>query len=971
MLIKKMPVMLLALLFASAIQPKLQAQAWFKPTDAVKKDPTKTIIHTLKNGLKVYISVNKTQPRIQTMIAVRAGSKYDPAATTGLAHYLEHLMFKGTRRIGTKNWQAEKKYLDKIAVKFEEHKNAKSPAAKKQLYKTIDKLSYAASKFAIANEYDKMVSSLGAKGTNAFTANDMTVYMNDIPANELKKWLMLERERFSTLVLRLFHTELETVYEEFNRTQDNDRRKVFNNVLKGLFPNHPYGMQTTIGKGEHLKNPSMYNIQQYFATYYRPNNIAICLSGDLEPDKTIALVEQYFGDWQAAPLPAFKQPQDSPLTKPVIMKSYGPQPAMVYIGYKFKGAGSKEALMLEVIDMLLANSQAGLIDLDLNLTQKVLAAGSFPYILDDYSVHFLYGMPKRNQTVETVKALLLQEIEKIKNGEFDDWLVEAVINNLKLERIKTIEKNRGRGFLMVNAFIFNLNWNDYINKYEHLEQLTKKDILDFANKYYQDNYVVSYKLRGKGSKYTMPKPEITQLELDRKSTSVFFNEFAQIDSAPIKPQFTDFAKDITRTEINKVAFSAIKNRQNELFSLTYIFPMGTDNGKLLPLAITYLPYLGTAKYSARQLKQQFFRLGLKFSVSISRYQLYVKLSGLNKNLKPGVKLLEHLLANVVPDAKAYKNLVGTILKSRANAKLNKSTILRQGLISMAKYGMESPFRDKLSTKQLAAMDINKLTASIRQLTKFKHQIFYYGPDATGIVAKTLTAEHAVHAAWLPVPSKKIYPKQQFVAPKVYYVPYDMQQVEIFFLASDIKFDPELLAVSQLFNEYFGAGLSSITFQEIREKRALAYSAYSWYSNARKKEDENYLLAYVGTQSDKLPNAVAAMMTVLNKMPQAELQFNAAKAALLKKIASSRVTGEAIFWQYEAAKKRGLDYDINRKVYERVKTLALTDLNDFFQTHIKGKKYALCVMGNERNIKLETLKKMGKFKKFTLRELFGY
>jgi zinc protease len=208
--------------------------------ETVADDPTGLRLYTLENGLKVYLSKNEEEPKIQTLIAVRAGSKYDPSDNTGLAHYLEHMVFKGTDKIGTQDFEKEAVYLKNISDLYEAHKVENDPEKKGSIYKEIDEVSQEASKISIANEYDKMVSSLGAEGTNAFTSNEQTVYVNKIPANELEKWLTLESERFSKLVLRLFHTELEAVFEEFNRGQDSDGRKQYFAVLKGLYPNHPY-----------------------------------------------------------------------------------------------------------------------------------------------------------------------------------------------------------------------------------------------------------------------------------------------------------------------------------------------------------------------------------------------------------------------------------------------------------------------------------------------------------------------------------------------------------------------------------------------------------------------------------------------------------------------------------------------------------------------------------------------------------
>ena len=258
-------------------------------------DPLNTKIHQLRNGLTLFLSVNKREPRIFTNIVVRAGSKQDPADTTGLAHYMEHMLFKGTSRIGALDWERESAYLEQISELYEQHRATTDAEARRRIYQQIDELSFEAAKLVAPNEYDRLLGAIGAKDTNAYTSVDQTVYLNDIPANELARWMELESERFRMMALRLFHTELETVYEEFNISQDQDTRKVNKLIREALFPNHPYGTQTTIGTAEHLRNPSQQKIQAFFRTYYVPNNMAIVLSGDFDPEEAVALAERHFG----------------------------------------------------------------------------------------------------------------------------------------------------------------------------------------------------------------------------------------------------------------------------------------------------------------------------------------------------------------------------------------------------------------------------------------------------------------------------------------------------------------------------------------------------------------------------------------------------------------------------------------------------------------------------------------------------
>jgi predicted Zn-dependent peptidase len=410
----------------------------------VTNDPTSARYYTLKNGLTVILSPTKKDPRIQTFIATKAGSKTDPSDHTGLAHYLEHMLFKGTDQFGSKDWAKEKPLLDQIDALYEKYNQTKDEAKRKEIYKEIDKISGEASKYAIANEYDKMMSGMGADGTNAFTSFEQTVYTEDIPANVADKFLTVQAERFRQPILRLFHTELEAVYEEKNRGLDNDPRKVYEAMFAAIFPNNNYGKQTTIGTVEHLKNPSLKAIREYFNNYYVPNNMGIIMSGDFNPDEMIAKIDKAFSYMKSKPVPEYKVGTEAPITAPIIREVYGPNPENITIGFRFPGATTKDARMLNFIGSMLTNGQAGLIDLDLIKKQKLLSAYAFPYVLKDYSVLLLQGNPTEGQSLDDVKTLLLQEIDKLRKGEFSDDLLQSIVNNEKKNVIQKYETYNSR-----------------------------------------------------------------------------------------------------------------------------------------------------------------------------------------------------------------------------------------------------------------------------------------------------------------------------------------------------------------------------------------------------------------------------------------------------------------------------------------------------------------------------------------------
>ncbi|WP_027391649.1 M16 family metallopeptidase [Aquimarina latercula] len=939
--------------------------------ETVSNDPTGLRLYTLDNGLKVYLGKNQEEPKIQTLIAVRAGSTYDPADNTGLAHYLEHMVFKGTDKIGTQDFEKENVFLKEISDLYEAHKKETDTVKKKEIYKKIDEVSQEASKVSIANEYDKMVSSLGAEGTNAFTSNEQTVYVNKIPTNELDKWLTVESERFSKLVLRLFHTELEAVYEEFNRGQDSDGRKQYFAVLEGLYPTHPYGTQSTIGVSEHLKNPSMEAIHAYFDKYYVPNNMAVILVGDIDFDTTIKKVNESFGSYKKKEVshPTFEKLE--PLAAPVKKEVYGPTAESIYVAFRTEGKGTEQEVIVTLIDYMLANSQAGLIDLNLNQKQLVQNASSFTNFDNDYGFHLLYGTPKEDQTLDEVRDLLLAQIDKVKKGEFEEWLLDAVVNDLRLSQIRQYENASSTAYSYLDAFIGFQDWKSRLEMLDNMKEITKEQVVAFANTLYGNNYVEVHKIKGEDKSIVkVENPGITPIELNRDKESNFLQEFNKLEAPSLSPQFIDYKTAIKENKTNSgLTVSHIENPNNDIFSLNIIFDMGKDHDPKMSLAAGYLDYLGTNKYTPEQLKQEFYKVGVSYNVFTADDKTYVGISGLKENLDAGLTLLEDLWNNAVPNQETYNKYVDKVLKGRKDNKTQKGNIFWNGLMSYGKYGENSRLRNIYTASELQAMNPQELVDKVKELRNFKQRIFYYGNDVNGAIA-SLDKNHIVKSELLDYPEKTQYLEKE-TGGNVYFVDYDMVQSEMLLLAKGAEFDPKKMAASRLFNTYFGSGLSSIVFQEIRESKSLAYSAFSSYSQAREVGQSDYVMAYVGTQANKMPQAVDAMMELMTDMPEAEEQFNQAKEATLKKIAAQRITKSNIFWTYENLKKRGIDNDNREEMYNTIKNMELADLKKFFNKNIKGENYNVLVIGNKKDVDMNALNKLGDVKEMDIDYLFNY
>jgi predicted Zn-dependent peptidase len=940
--------------------------------ESVPNDPLNARIYKLDNGLTVYMTVYKNAPRIQTYIATRAGSKNDPKDATGLAHYLEHMLFKGTDKYGSKDYVKEKVELDKIEALYEVYRKTKDESKRKAIYHEIDSISGYASAFAIANEYDKMVSSIGAKGTNAYTWLEQTVYVNDIPSNQIEKWCTIEAERYRNPVLRLFHTELEAVYEEKNRGLDSDGDKAWEALFAGLFPTNTYGSQTTIGTIDHLKNPSLTEIKKYFNTYYVPNNMAICLSGDFDPDATIKLIDEKFSGLKSKPVPVYKPFIEPLIAKPVVKEVRGPDAENIMLGFRLPGINTKEADLLMVVAKILSNGKAGMVDLNINQLQKALDANAFDMEFKDYSALVMTGTPKEGQTLEQLQNLLLEQLENVKKGNFPDWLLSAIITEAKLQQTKMYERNSARADAFVGAFITETPWKDAVTTIDRLSKITKQNVIDFANANFKDNYVVVYKRTGEDKDVQkVIKPAITPVSINREAQSDFVKTLINTPVKAIEPVFLDYNKDIRKlTAKNNISVLYTHNSENKTFALYYIFNMGNNNDKKLGIAIDYLKYLGTDKLSAADLQQEFYKLGVNFGVYSGEEETWVTVGGLTENFEKATKLFEDLLANAQPNEEALKNLVSDYLKRREDAKLDKNEILYSALSNYGKYGKRSPYTNILSNSELKNLNPKELIAITKQLTSFEHDILYYGSNTEEELIAILNRNMNVPAKLMPVPAALKFTGLE-PNTNVYVVEYDMKQAEIIMLSKGETYNKKNVPRIRLFNEYFGGSMSSIVFQEMRESKALAYSVFSNYSLANKKSDPNYVFAYIGTQADKLPEALNGMMDLINNMPDAKNNFLASQEAIIQSIRTERITKASILFNYQNAKKLGLDYDIRKDIFEAVPKMTFADVKNFEEQHMKGKPYTILVLGKKEGLDMKTLEKYGKVSFLSLEDVFGY
>ena len=962
------------LLLISMIVAFVAASCGNKEYETVKNDPLKTRIYTLDNGLKVYMSVNKDEPRIQANIAVKVGSKNDPAETTGLSHYLEHLMFKGTQKYGTSNYELEKPMLDEIERLFEVYRKTTEPAERAAIYHQIDSISYEASKIAIPNEYDKLMSAIGADGTNAYTSFDVTCYVEEIPSNQIENWAKIQADRFENAVFRGFHTELEAVYEEYNMSLTRDNNLMIDTLFNALFPHHPYGTQTTLGRQEHLKNPSLTNIRKHFNTYYVPNNMAICLSGDFDPDEMIGIIKKYFGGLKPNPdLPKWEVAEEEPITTPVEKEVIGLEAANVALAWRLPAANNPDIDVADLVSSLLYNGQAGVFDLDLVQKQKVLDAFAYNYTLADQSVMLIGGDPKEGQSLEEVRDLLLANVAKLRSGDFDESLLKATIANFKLHESEMYDENYGRVNAFVDCFINDIPWEDMVNRLDRLSKIKKEDVVNFANKYLgENNYVVVYKREGEPNFKKIEKPQITPIVTNRDTSSNFLKEIQNTEVKPIEPVFVDFNKDMEKTT-SKAGLPVLykKNESTDAFQLVYVFDLGSNHDATLSTAFSYIDYLGTSTKSPEEIKKEFYNIACNIGFSAGSERSYIYVNGLQDNMEQAMTLMEELLADPKADEEVLAELKNDILKSRNDNKLNQSYNFHM-LRRYAIYGEDFIKKTVMSNETLAELTSDALLGQIKNLLKKEHTVLYYGPESSKKVVKMIDKIHKTPEKLEPITEKVHYTPLKVENPKVFAAQYDAKQVYYCQYANrGIKFDVANDADVVMYNEYFGGNMGSIVFQEMREARALAYSANAIFVEPTEAADPYFFMAFIATQNDKMKTAIEAFADIIDNMPESESAFDIAKNAVLARMRTQRCIKESVLWSYLDALDMGVDYDRNKAIFEKVQNFTLADVKAFQEKWIKNSTYNYCVLGDMKDIDMKHLAEIGPVEVVDQKTMFGY
>lgn len=927
-----------------------------------QNDPLNASIFTLKNGLTVMLTENHNTPQIFGVVAVKAGGKNDPKEATGMAHYLEHMLFKGTEELGTWDFEKEKVHLDKIETLYEELGKTSDEAKREEIQKKINDEAILAGKYAIPNEMDRMLSEIGGTGVNAFTTEDFTAYHNEFPANKLEQWLKIYDHRFEKPVFRLFQSELETVYEEKNRSMDSPFSEVIDVFNKNFWKNHPYGQQPIIGHTEHLKNPSLQKMYEYFDTYYVANNMVLALSGDFDTAEAKRLIELYFSDWRTGTIPSFPNYEEREFNgKEEVKIKATPIKAMLR-GYRAPKNNHPDQKKIQIANYLLSNGEgSGLLDM-LVTDGKLTYAGMLPMEYNDYSAAIVFAVPKiLGQDFPEAEKLIDEQLAVLKKGEFDNNFFEGAKISFIKDFERQLETNDARALMLVGAFTSNCDWKTYLSAYLNLSSITKQDIMDVASKYYGDNFLGLYSQMGSPKKDKLSKPKFEPVIPEDGKVSVFCEAWRKTETPKLAGRFVDFEKDIEYQSLGQgFDLRKVTNPHNQIFTVKFSWHKGNAHDSILTYLPAYLNKLGTTSKSAKELKKALFEVGGSFYFSSTADRFELNVEGIDSKFDQTMELIHDFMNNMKLDASVIKLLAEDVRSERKLNNQDPGTVL-QALSEYAIYKEKSRFLREFESARIAKLTNADFEKAFKSATEITLTVDYVGTKKLDEVSSAIAVLGKIKdgTARKPGFEKVVRSKNGFETAKVYFVnDKKAVQTQMLFLLNGTPMNLNQTGACEAFNVYFGADMSSLVFQEIREFRSLAYSTYARYSLAERAGLPNNFTAFIGCQGDKTPEAIQTMMDLIQNMPVKKEREEAIRQALISSAKSSRPGFRSLIATVDRWKEMGYAEDPNKNLLPYFNDFSFNMLLDFYQNEIKGKTIQLIVVGNSTKFDVKSLEKYG-------------
>lgn len=917
--------------------------------------------YVLDNGFTIYLNEDKTAKEVFGAIVVKAGSKNDPADATGIAHYLEHLLFKGTTQLGTTDFQKEKIHLDSINIYYDLLGKTTDKVERLRIQQLINNQSVQAAQYGLPTEFDKLIKSIGGTGLNAFTTNDMTVYHNAFPGEQMDKWLELYSHRFQQPVFRSFQSELEVVYEEKNTDMDELDSKLIEAMKKQLYRFHPYGTQTTLGSVEHLKNPSLTKMYEYFNTYYVANNMALVLCGNFNSAEALVMIKEKFSKLKAGKVPEFPKYPETVFKKKEIMKVRYSPIRVALIGYKTVPILHEDNAALLVFNQLLSNSsETGRLD-KLRRDGKLLAAASMNYSFNDDGAVMLIAVPKLiGQSIKQAEKLVFAEIEKIKNGEISDTDLQITKTQLYIDWQSELEHYGSRTMAIAWAVGCGTTWEERLKYSEVLQHISKEDVVRVARKYFNENYFVLHSGIGFPKKNKLQKPGYKPVLTDQKEESDYAKNFKKQLAANKEPRFLDFEKDATRLQLNSNnKLYVTPNPINDIFNITVQFMVGSDSIRLLKESADLLPYFYTKNIGLDQLKKEFAVLGLTYYASCSKSRFSITFTGIERNLQQSLVLINSIINQAQVDEKSIEIIKRDLLAERKISGKDPST-LGSALYEYARYKNQSQFIDRLTEKELKKLTAAEVLGAYQKAITYSAVWHYVGTQPVDSIRHFLSSNLRLNNTNQRSPLT--YPVNNSSSQNIIYLLNDKNAVQshIYFLVNSElpSQQPTTLAGIHAFNEYMDGGFSGLIMQEIREYRSLAYSTQGWFANSRINKSA-YFYAYIGCQADKTNESIVVMDSLINHMPRKPERMEDIRTSLKKTAAAYYPAFRYISGNIEYARQLGDTASTMKAIYPEYDHVSFDAVVKFYEQYIKNRPIIITIYGDKSKMDLVRLSQYAK------------
>ena len=923
----------------------------------------------LDNGLKVVMAEDHSSPKAYGAVYVHAGSKNDPLDATGMAHYFEHIMFKGTDKIGTINWEAEKVYLDSIDIMYDKLHETTDVNERAAIQQKINELSIASTEYAIPNEVDVILTKMGGTGLNAGTAYDQTMYFNAFPANQIGKWMDVYAERFRYPVFRLFQSELETVYEEKNMYGDGPINAFQEYMFKEVFGEHPYG-RPVIGLTEHLKNPQTSKMREFFNTYYVANNMTLILVGDFNIEEIEPMVAEKFGSWRSGEIPA--QPEFTlPEFKGQTLKEVRLTPIKVgVLAWRGVKVSDPDNLPLSIACSIFSNGETGLMDKDM-LDGNIMMAALMPLSLEDHGANIIIYVPNIiGQSHEKAEQYIFASLDKLKKGEFSDDLFEAIRINMLKEREQETESLNSLAQLFLELEQRGMTYEDYLAETERIKTITKEEVVAIANKYFGEDYLDVRSKMGFPDKDKVDKPNWKPIEAKNTEAMSDFAKMIDAEEVPqVTPQVIEFGKDVEITKVNDCfTMYSSKNPYNDIFNLNIEYNYGLISDPDLGRAIAYYEMQGTENMSFEELSLELQKLGASISLSAGNATNTVSIEGFEKDFDKILALCSEKLFNPANNEKK-KDIIYDNEKVEEQTLKEDPSEWAHAVRAYALYGEKSVFLAKTPLKQWKKRTGAELIEEVKTAHKYNGQVLFVGnidnqKVIEGLDKYNLVNNDAIKAEKQYKVEKQYTENQIFMAHNKKF-----RQSNIFMYVPSETLNQKDKAISQVFNKYFGTDMYSIVFQEIREFRSLGYTAYSYFTYDYLNRTPGFLLGYLGTQSDKTNEGIEVFHDLITNMPERLEKFNASKDALIMSRASNYVGFRSMPATVSSWIEQGYDHDPRMEATEIIKKTEYKDVNDFYKKFVADRPIVIMMSGNKKKIDMKALNKYGNVKELKYKEIF--